>query len=165
MEDIAMNHEDVMRVLSDPLSDELIRTSELLRLAYTGRDGYPRVIPIGYVFNGSHFVVCTSPETPKVTALAANPHVALTIDIAIPPHVLLVRGVADIEVVPGIPDEYWQASRKGILPEQWDGFVEGVKQTYDAMARISIEPQWAKVMDFETKLPEFLERTQRERTA
>jgi hypothetical protein len=44
-------------------------------------------------------------NAPKVKALAANPKVALTVDTdSFPPHVLLVRGEAAVEVVdPNLP--------------------------------------------------------------
>jgi hypothetical protein len=159
-----VNHEDLMRVLTDPLAVELTHSTIPARLAYTGLDGFPRAIPIGYVFNGSYFVACTASTTPKVAAITANPHVALTIDREhFPPHVLLIRGIATVEIVPGIPEEYWDGSRKAIPPEGWDSFVEGVRETYDEMARISIEPQWAKLMDFETRLPDFHTKLMRSR--
>jgi hypothetical protein len=159
-----MNHENLMRVLSDPLAKELTESNIPARLAYTGLDGFPRAIPIGYFFDGSRFFACTASSTPKVAAISANPHVALTIDTeGFPPHILLVRGVATVEIVPGIPEEYWAASRKGVPAEGWDAFVEGVKQTYDEMARITIEPQWAKLMDFETRLPDFHTKLMRSR--
>lgn len=47
-------------------------------------------------------VVCTAPTAPKVSALAARPHVALTIDTDEAPFkALLIRGVAEVEVVNG----------------------------------------------------------------
>src|SRR5690348_3754917 len=88
-----MQHENVIQVLNDPLAQELLNSAIPARLAYTGRDGFPRVIPIGFYWNGTQFFVCTAPNAPKVRALAANPKVALTIDTdTFPPHVLLVRG-------------------------------------------------------------------------
>ena len=154
-----MNRDDVMQVFNDPLAQELMRSRIPARLAYTGRDGFPRSIPIGYLFTGTHLVAATDPATHKVAAISANPHVALTIDTdEFPPKILLVRGVASIDIVEGIPQEYWDASRRYVAEDQWDGFVEGVKQTYEKMARISIEPTWAKIIDFETRLPEVIEK-------
>src|SRR4051794_12026175 len=99
-----MRQEDVIHTLNDPLAQELLHSPLLARLAYIGPDGSPRVIPIGYLWNGAQFVICTAPNAPKVRALARDPHVALTIDIDThPPHVLLVRGTASIEVVDGVP--------------------------------------------------------------
>jgi pyridoxamine 5'-phosphate oxidase-like protein len=118
-----MQPQDVTRVLSDPLAQELMRSSIPARLAYVGPDGFPRAIPIGFHWNGVRFVLCTVPHAPKVSALKANPKVAFTVDTnAFPPHVLLVRGTAAIEMVDGVPPEYFAASRKGVGPDQWDAF-------------------------------------------
>lgn len=112
-----MQQQDVARVLSDPLAQELMQSSIPARLAYVGPDGFPRAIPIGFHWNGVEFVLCTVPHAPKVPALTANPKVALTVDTnAFPPHVLLVRGIAAIDIVDGIPPEYLAASRKGVGP-------------------------------------------------
>lgn len=150
----AMAHAHMMHVLNDPVAQELLHAPILARMAYTGRDRSPRVIPIGFYWNGAQFIVCTVPHAPKVRALATNPKVALTIDTETwPPHVLLVRGTATIEIVDGIPPEYLAASRKSVDAAQWDAFEAGVRALYKQMARIAIEPEWAKVLDFETRLP------------
>ncbi len=154
-----MDKNQVIQVLNDPLGQDLLHNNILARLAYTGVDGYPRVIPIGFYWNGAQIVVCTATTAPKVRALAKNPKVALTIDTEDQlPHVLLVRGTAHIEVVEGVPFEYLEASKKGIPEEQWNLFEAQVRTMYKQMARISITPEWAKLFDFETRLPDFMEK-------
>jgi pyridoxamine 5'-phosphate oxidase-like protein len=158
-----MEEQDVARVLRDPLAQELIQSSIPARLAYVGPDGFPRAIPIGFHWNGAEFVLCTVPHAPKVSALKANPKVAFTVDTnTFPPHVLLVRGVATIDVVDGVPPEYLAASRKGIAPDQWDAFEAQVRAMYKQMARIKIKPLWAKVLDFQTRFPSPIEKLIRE---
>jgi hypothetical protein len=130
-----------------------------MRLAYIGLDDYPRVVPIGYIWNGDAFIVCTAEQAPKVRALAANPRVAITIDTdSQPPHILLVRGTAGTEIVDGVPPEYLDASKKSSPPEQWAAFEREVRGLYKRMARISIRPEWAKLIDSETTLPTAVER-------
>src|SRR4029453_10016659 len=147
-----MQPQDVTRVLSDPLAQELMQSSIPARLAYLGPDGFPRAIPIGFHWNGIQFVLCTVPHAPKVSALKTNPKVAFTVDTnAFPPHVLLVRGTAAIDIVDGVPPEYLAASRKGVGPEQWDAFEAQVRAMYKQMARIKITPLWAKLLDFQTR--------------
>ncbi len=149
-----MQPRDVARVLSDPLAIELMQSSIPARLAYMDPDGFPRAIPIGFHWDGARFVLCTVPHAPKVPALAANPKVALTIDTnAFPPHVLLVRGTAAIDIVDGVPPEYLQASRKAVGPGQWEQFEAQVRAMYKRIARITITPLWAKLLDFETRFP------------
>jgi len=153
-----MRQEDVIRVLNDPLARELLNSAIPARLAYTGSDGFPRVIPLAFLWNGAQFVIGTATNTPKVGALTANPKVALTIDTNTqPPHVLLVRGTASVEVVEGVAPEFLEATKRYIEAQQWQAFEAQVHATYMQMARIAIVPEWAKLMDFETRLPSFLE--------
>jgi Pyridoxamine 5'-phosphate oxidase len=154
-----MQPQDVTRVLSDPLAQELMQSSIPARLAYLGLDGFPRAIPIGFHWNGIQFVLCTVPHAPKVSALKTNPKVAFTVDTnAFPPHVLLVRGTAAIDIVDGVPPEYLAASRKGVGPDQWDAFEAQVRAMYKQMARIKITPLWAKLLDFQTRFPTPIEK-------
>src|SRR5207237_8555248 len=64
-----MQTQDVSRVLSDPLAQELMQSSIPARLAYLGLDGFPRAIPIGFHGNGVPFGLCTVPHWPKRPAL------------------------------------------------------------------------------------------------
>ncbi len=149
-----MKHEEVMAVMNDPLAQELLFAPMPMRMAYTGLDGFPRVIPIGFWWDGINLILATHPQSPKVKALRTHPHVAVTIDTnTFPPHMLTIRGTVSIEVVDGIPNEYLEASHKLVAPEQWAGFEAGVRQAYKQMARISVTPEWAQVYDFVTRAP------------
>lgn len=149
-----MNQQEVMQILNDPLSQELLHSNIPARMAYTGTDDLPRVIPIGFYWNGTDFIMATHPNSLKVRALTRQPKVALTIDTnTFPPHMLTVRGTTSIEVVEGVPREYLEASRRFIAPEQWEGFEAGVRATYKQMARITVTPEWAQVYDFVTRAP------------
>ena len=46
--EVSLQDEKVIEVLSRPLSQKLINSNIPARLAYTGRDGAPRVIPIAF---------------------------------------------------------------------------------------------------------------------
>ena len=93
-----MQQGNVSQVMNDPLAQELLNSNIPARLAYAGRDGLPRAIPIGFLWDGTQFVMGTATNSPKVKVLQANPKVALTIDTNMfPPHVLLVRGTARVE--------------------------------------------------------------------
>jgi Pyridoxamine 5'-phosphate oxidase len=154
-----VEHDEVIEVLDRPISQELLGSSIPARLAYTALDGDPRVIPIGFVWNGAQLVVFTVPTAAKVRALQRNPRVAITIDTQgrWPPRVLLVRGAASVELVDGVPDEYVDASRKVTPAEVFEDWEAGVRGLYDRMVRITIEPDWAKLLDFETTLPKAVE--------
>jgi Pyridoxamine 5'-phosphate oxidase len=146
--------------LQQPGALKLLHAPDPARLAYTGPDGYPRVIPIEFLWNGTAVVVCTVPTAPKVAALEKHPHVALTIDTMGPPaKELLLRGTASIEIVDGVPPEYLAAAAKSTRGEELAAFEDQVCGTYKEMARITITPSWARFYDFGTgRLPTFLRR-------
>jgi hypothetical protein len=153
-----MNAQEMARELNDPGAQELLHSAALTRLAYTGRDGFPRVIPIGFYWNGEHIIACTAPISPKVAALAARPQVALTIDTGTSAaRALLIRGVAAIETVDGVPDEYLKATAKGMDRAQMPDFEANVRLVYKQMSRIAVTPHWARFYDFGTgRVPAFL---------
>ena len=150
-----MDRNDVAEVLGKPISRELLGSSVPARLAYTGLDGDPRVVPVAFWWNGAQLVVCSVPTMAKVRALRQRPRVAITIDTQDqwPPRVLLVRGNAHLEQLEGVADEYVAASRKLVPRAEFEGWQAGVRGLYDRMVRITIEPDWAKLLDFETTLP------------
>jgi hypothetical protein len=153
-----MRPDDVTEVLNRPLTQEMLHR-DLARLAYVAKDGTPRNVPIGFTWNGTEIVMCTSTNAPKLPALRANPVVALTIDTEVhPPKMLLVRGRAELDVVDGIPAEYLQMNGSyQMTPEQRVEWEAGVRELYDAMVRIVVTPTWAKMIDFETTLPSAVE--------
>ena len=155
-----MNRREITQELGQAGAQELLASAPLLRLAYNGRDALPRVIPIGFHWNGESIVICTATTSPKVRALSARPEVAVTIDAGSSPaeaRSLLVRGVATLEAVDGIPEEYIAGSRKVLDPEQVEAFEHQVALMYEQMVRISIEPRWARFYDFGAgRLPSFL---------
>lgn len=108
--------DEVRAVFEEPLAQELMAAAIPALLAYTALDGTPRVVPMGYAWTGSALVMATVDKAPKVRALRANPTVALTVDTdAQPPHVLLVRGTVDVDIVEGVPDVIvTQAAAKGL---------------------------------------------------
>jgi nitroimidazol reductase NimA-like FMN-containing flavoprotein (pyridoxamine 5'-phosphate oxidase superfamily) len=151
----------VAEELGHPDAQELLRSAPLARLAYNGPDGLPRVIPVGFYWTGTCIVVCTATTSPKVRALTSRPDVALTIDAGDSPATarsLSVRGVAVLETVEGVPEEYLlAASTKSRDETDSAEFERNVRSFYDAMVRISIEPSWARFHHFgQGRLPVFL---------
>jgi Pyridoxamine 5'-phosphate oxidase len=154
-----MDRNDVTEVLSKPISRELLGSSIPARLAYTGADGDPRVVPVAFLWTGEQLLVFTVPTAAKVRALRENPRVAITIDTQEqwPPRVLLIRGAASVELVDGVPEGYIEASRKVTPAEVFTDWEAGVRGLYDRMVRITIDPDWAKLLDFETTVPKAVE--------
>jgi hypothetical protein len=157
---------EITEVLNRPISQELL-ARDLTRLAYIGKDGTPRNVPVGFSWNGTEVVICTAKNAAKVRALRHNPAVALTIDTEVhPPKLLLIRGEAELDVVDGIPDEYLEMNGSyEMTPEQRVEWEAGVHALYDGMVRIVVTPTWVKLIDFETTLPSAVEELIRQRNA
>ncbi|MEP7020589.1 MAG: pyridoxamine 5'-phosphate oxidase family protein [Pseudonocardiales bacterium] len=155
---------DVTDVMAKPISQQLLDDEAVLRLAYTGLDGAPRVIPLAYLWDGGSFRFWTIPISAKVAALEADPRVAITIDIiGPPPRVLLARGRAELTTVDGVPDGYLEASHRTMPREAWDDFDGQVRTLYEQMVAITVTPVWAKLLDFETTAPSAVEQLVRQR--
>ncbi|GIH94275.1 pyridoxamine 5'-phosphate oxidase family protein [Planobispora siamensis] len=94
-----MRANEITEILDRPISREPL-ARDVARLAYVGKDGTPRNVPIAFTWNGSEVVMCTTKNALKLPALRENPMVALTIDTEVhPPKILLIRGRAERERV------------------------------------------------------------------
>ncbi len=156
-----MDPQEITEELEHPGARNLLTSATLLRLAYNGSDGFPRVIPIGFHWNGNQIVVCTATTAPKAKALSSRPNVAITIDVGDTPaeaKALLIRGRASVDIVDGVAEEYLAASAKAMKGDQLAEFERQVGSLYNQMARISIEPVWARFFDFGAgRMPRFLQ--------
>src|SRR5580698_7839180 len=144
-------------LLQHATSKELLESKIPARLAYIWTDGTPRVIPIWFHWNGSEFILGTPSNAPKLKALSQNPKVALTIDDNNFPHkVLLVRGTARLETVTGIVPEYAMAAERYFGSQQGRAWIEQMGTMIQSMVRITITPEWAGLLDFQTRFPSAL---------
>ncbi|ONI72331.1 pyridoxamine 5-phosphate oxidase [Kribbella sp. ALI-6-A] len=149
-----MNQHEIAEILAKPYAQELLFAPAPARFSYVALDGGPRVVPIGFHFDGERLQIFTVPKSAKVKALHHNPRVALTLDTnGFPPKVLLIRGTAELKLEQGVPEQYILAGRKVMTAEQHVGWTQGVKDLYDEMVRITVTPDWVKLIDFETNLP------------
>jgi nitroimidazol reductase NimA-like FMN-containing flavoprotein (pyridoxamine 5'-phosphate oxidase superfamily) len=156
-----MERQDIDAELATAGAQEMLTSTSMCHLAYVGKDGSPRVIPIGCFWTGEQVVISTAPNSPKVAALSARPDVALTIDAGDTPEQarsLSIRGRASIAIVDGLTDEYVANARKSLDPEAVAAFEQNSREMYDQMARIAITPHWVRYYDFGTgRLPRFLQ--------
>jgi hypothetical protein len=60
-----MQPNEIIEVLNRPISQELL-ARDVTRLAYVAKDGTKRKVPIAFTRNGSHIVMCTSENAPKL---------------------------------------------------------------------------------------------------
>jgi nitroimidazol reductase NimA-like FMN-containing flavoprotein (pyridoxamine 5'-phosphate oxidase superfamily) len=156
-----MDQQEIDLELSEAGAQELLDSTSAAHLAYTGTDGKPRVVPVGYFWTGTEFVISTAATAPKVAALSARPEVALSIDGGSTPEqtrALSIRGRAEITIVDGVVEEYLAAARKSMGAEAAVEFERQVRLMYERMARIAIVPRWARFYDFGTgRIPRFLQ--------
>lgn len=155
-----MTPEQIRAAMEDPVAQRLLHSANPARLAYAARDGTPRVVPVGFDWNGTTIVIGTLPASAKVASLKANPVVALTIDTSPPtwpPNVLLIRGTAAVTMVDGVFPEYVAGAKKLTPAEEFPSWEDGVNMLYDQMARIDITPTWVRIHDFETRIPQAVE--------
>jgi uncharacterized pyridoxamine 5'-phosphate oxidase family protein len=149
-----------IEALGDPGAQELLASPQPMRLAYDGRDGFPRVVPVGFLWKAERIYVCTATTAPKIAALRERANVAGVIDQGISSSdakQLLVRGTAEVEIVDGVAPEYFEAAAKGESGAELTEFEKQVRAVFDQQARIVITPEWARFYDFGAgKMPPFL---------
>jgi hypothetical protein len=145
--------------LDDPVARELLNAPIPARLAYLWFDGTPRVVPIWFQWTGEEIVMVGSPDAPKVQPIRERPDVAITIDANDwPYHVLMVRGKASIQVQDGLALEYQQAAVRYLGKEGGDAWLAQAEQLFPQTARIAVRPEWAWILDFETRFPQVVAR-------
>src|SRR5215472_6178541 len=96
-----MERRKIDNELSTTGAQELLASTSAAHLAYIGKDGAPRVVPVGFFWTGDQFVISTATTSPKVAALSARSDVALAIDGGDAPNqarALSIRGQASVEI-------------------------------------------------------------------
>ena len=155
-----MESDAIAAELSATGAQELLAATSAAHLAYNAGNGTPRVIPVGYFWTGTAFVISSATTSPKLAALDARPDVALSIDAGDTPEqarALSVRGRASVEIVDGLVPEYLAAARKSMGVAAAAEFEKNCREIYDQMARIAIVPTWVRFYDFGAgRMPRFL---------
>jgi hypothetical protein len=146
-------------LLNDPIAQELLQAPFPMRLSYVWSDGSPRVVPLGFHWNGSEIVVGSPTDAPKLKILETNPKVALTIDgDKMPYHVLMIRGTASTSLHDGIIPEYVAYCYRYFGREAGDAWLQQLGAITTQMVRIAIKPEWVAIIDFETRFPSAIEK-------
>jgi nitroimidazol reductase NimA-like FMN-containing flavoprotein (pyridoxamine 5'-phosphate oxidase superfamily) len=60
-------------LIHDPAARRLLHSAPLAHLACNWRDGTPRVVPIGFRWNGQELVLASAAGSPRTKALAGAP--------------------------------------------------------------------------------------------
>ena len=148
-----------LALLEHEVAQRLLRSPLPARLAYTWTDGTPRVVPIGFHWNGKELVFGTPTDAPKMHALRDGVRVAATIDTSEMPYkVLLVRGTVRTDVVEGVAPEYEAMTMRCLGEEQGAAWLTTLRGMTTDMARVFLTPDWVGIIDFETRFPSAVER-------
>jgi Pyridoxamine 5'-phosphate oxidase len=145
-----------LALLKDPVAEELLHSTQPARLAYTWRDGTPRVVAIWFHWDGRQIVMATPVRAPKLKVLPDRPDVALVIDDASswPNRELMIRGRAELQPWQGIVPEYALAAKRYLGEEQAEAMLAGITEV--PSVRIAVTPTWAGIIDFESRWPSAL---------
>ena len=149
--------QDPLALLSTPVAQTLLQSTIPARLAYTGRDGTPRVLPIWFHWTGEVFVLGTRLDSGKVKALSTSPTVALTIDTdSFPYKALQVRGSIEIETREGIVPEYELCAKRYLGEQRGQAWIAQLRQALPPMARMVVRPAWVGVLDVAQLYPQVI---------
>jgi hypothetical protein len=148
-----------LALLEDAVAQRLLRSPLPARLAYSWTDGSPRVVPIGFHWNGTEIVFGTPPDAPKMKALRDGDRVAVSIDTdEMPYKVLQIRGRVRTDTVEGIAPEYEKMAIRMLGEEQGRAWLTNLGAITTHMSRVFVTPEWVAILDFETRFPSAIER-------
>ncbi|MFK3978937.1 pyridoxamine 5'-phosphate oxidase family protein [Micromonospora sp. NPDC050397] len=143
-----------VKLLDTDVAQRLLTTPLVARLAYTGKDGTPRLIPVNFLWTGDEVVVGAFAGTYKVRDLRARPDVAICVDTTDgPPQVLMLRGKVTLAEVDGILPEYAVMQRAAMGDGSGDAYLRAIDQPGLRMVRIGLRPTWVGVLDFQERIP------------
>lgn len=135
------------------MAQALLASRVPARLAYSWKDGSPRVVPIWFHWDGEEVVFASFTNSPKAKAIADGDPLAVTIDTDDFPHqVLILRGPASVRIVDGVVDEYAAAARRYFGDDQGSAWVEGIPDGA-TMVRIGLRPEHVTILDFQSRFP------------
>ena len=145
-----------LELLDSPLARTLLAAAIPARIAYTAKDGTPRIVASWFQWKDGELVMPTFIRAPHVaapsrrlTALRARSDVAVSIDTeSTPAQALLVRGKAQITEVDGIDPDYALSARQYLGDEAARQYLAMVDQPGTRMARITVRPAWVGLLDF-----------------
>jgi hypothetical protein len=144
------------QLLDTPLAKRLLASAIPARLAYTAKDGTPRIAASWFQWTDGEVVMPTFIQAPHVTAparrlaaLRARPDVAVSIDTeSTPAQALMLRGKVQVTEVDGIDPDYAASARQYLGEEAASQYLAMADQPGTRMARITVRPTWVGLLDF-----------------
>lgn len=146
-----------LELLNTPLAGKLLASAIPARVAYTAKDGTPRIVSTWFQWTGGELVMPTYIQAPhipapgarRLAALRARPDVAISIDTdTMPAQVLVIRGKAHITEVDGVDPDYAASAHQYLGEEGARQLLDMIDQPGTRMARIAVRPTWVGLLDF-----------------
>jgi hypothetical protein len=145
-----------LELLDSPLARTLLSAAIPARVAYTAKNGTPRIVPTWFQWTGGELVMPTFIRAPHVTApsrrlasLLVRPEIAVSIDTeGNPAQALLVRGQAQVTEIEGIDPDYAASAKEYLGEEAAGAYLAMIDQPGTRMARITVRPTWVGLIDF-----------------
>jgi nitroimidazol reductase NimA-like FMN-containing flavoprotein (pyridoxamine 5'-phosphate oxidase superfamily) len=73
--------------------DEFLRTQKILRLSTIGKNNFPHITPVWYMFSGKKIYIGADTKTQKIKNIQKNNHVSFCVDIGVnAPNIYGVMG-------------------------------------------------------------------------
>lgn len=100
-----------MPKLNDGELEQLLTRNGLLRIATVGEDGWPLVVPVGYLYRDSEIMITAREKVTWLADIRRDPRVCITIDDGrYPLPKVTIKGIAEIRHEPG-DDDLWRDRR------------------------------------------------------
>lgn len=126
----------------DPVAQQLLESPLIAHLEYVWTDGTPRVVPIGFHWNGAELLFCTPPDAPKTKALGNGTTAAVSIDTDTSPfNVLQIRGRLRTDVVDGIAPEYEAMTIRTLGDDAGRAWLGTMRAMIPRMTRLFVTPE------------------------
>lgn len=143
-----------VRLLDTATARRLLADEVVARLAYTGKDGTPRLIPVNFLWTGDELVIPAFAGGWKIRDLGVRPDVAVCIDTTDGlPQVLMLRGRVRMSETDGVLPEYAVTQRKVMGEEKAADYLATIDKPGLRMVRIGLRPSWAGLVDFRSRFP------------
>ena len=134
-------------LLREPLAAELLSAGIPAHLAYTWKDGTPRVVPMWFYWTGETIAMACPPGSPKLKVIQDGTPVTVTIDYeAWPARILTVRGTASTRSIDGEAEFYGDMVHKylGDGTEDWRAMYRKICPT---VVVLTVTPGWVSLID------------------
>ena len=146
-------------LLQEPLALELLAAGIPAHLAYTWKDGTPRVVPMWFHWTGDAIAMVCPPDSSKLKVIKDGTPVTVSIDYeAWPARLLSVRGTATTQSIEGEAEFYDEMVRK-YLGDGTDDWRAMYRKLCPTVVQLIITPEWVSLIDVaHNRFPNALEK-------